>query len=130
MSSKTKIENKDRQEIRISVILKKTELQNDLNEMFVEIIKDMAKDAVSGDNNSKDTIIDLMNFRNWTNKDLIIRWSELFSDNYFAKNPKVSDLLFWDDLAHNSYEKEWIASKDDYTFLADMAKKASEVVAK
>ena len=130
MSSKTKIENKDRQEIRISVILKKTELQNDLNEMFVEIIKDMAKDAVSGDNNSKDTIIDLMNFRNWTNKDLIIRWSELFSDNYFAKNPKVSDLLFWDDLANNSYEKEWITSKDNYTFLADMIKKASEVVAK
>jgi len=124
MSSKTKIENKDRQEIRISVILKKTELQNDLNEMFVEIIKDMAKDAVSGDNNSKDTIIDLMNFRNWTNKDLIIRWSELFSDNYFAKNPKVSDLLFWDDLANNSYEKEWITSKDNYTFLADNGKES------
>jgi len=124
MSSKTKIENKDRQEIRISVILKKTELQNDLNEMFVEIIKDMAKDAVSGDNNSKDTIIDLMNFRDWTNKDLIIRWSELFSDNYFAKNPKVSDLLFWDDLANNSYEKEWITSKDNYTFLADNGKES------
>lgn len=124
MSSKTKIENKDRQEIRISVILKKTELQNDLNEMFVKIIKNMAKDAVSGDNNSKDTIIDLMNFRNWTNKDLIIRWSELFSDNYFAKNPKVSDLLFWDDLANNSYEKEWITSKDNYTFLADNGKES------
>jgi len=126
MSSKTKIENKD----RISVILKKTELQNDLNEMFFEMIKDMAEDAVSGDNNAKDTIIDLMNFRDWTNKDLIIRWSELFSDNYFEKNPKVSDLLFWDDLANNSYEKEWIASKDDYTFLADMAKKASEAISK
>ena len=95
---------------RISVVLSREDILNDLYPLVIDMIKDNVEDYVK---NGTDGMIE--NFRaisDWKMNALITLWCDRISDDFFQSHPAVDDILVESD---EKNMKEWVASKDDFS---------------